>query len=584
MIRLAFGFLAALGYVLLWPWRSWRRRRACAPGAWVRLELGPDVTDAPRPPRRRWSRAGPAPTSVHRVGELVDALIADPAPAGLLVTARRLRAPAAYRQGLREQLARLRAAGRPVVLELPDGGDVAELSLAGGASKIFLGAKTTLGPLGLRAGGLYLRRALDRVGVRPDVLARGSFKTAFENLVRDDMSPPQREQLGRMLDVLYDDVVGSLAAGRGVPADRARAWLDLGTVRAEEAARIGLADAALYDDEVPERLGDGPDRPARFVGAAHYLARRRAPRPPRLRPRPRVVVVEAHGAIVDRAPPFGGRVCDAERLVRLVRSLADDRRVVGVVLHVDSPGGGALASDRMHRALSKLAARKPLVACLGAVAASGGYYIAAAAARIVARPGTITGSIGVVAARPLFGPLAARLGVAPRYVTRGRRAEVLDPFRPLTEDERARFEADLEASYLDFLAAVAAGRGKTVEEVRPLAGGRVWTGVDAFERGLVDRLGGLDEALDEVGGRLELARADFDLVTAAPPAPSPWSARAWLGRVVARAALAEGRALVGAGFRGAAAGGAVDAWAAVAWSALTARETALAWWAGVDVE
>ncbi|HEU4413103.1 MAG TPA: S49 family peptidase [Polyangiaceae bacterium] len=570
MIGLVFRLFVAFWRLVALPWRSLRRRRACPPGVWVRLKIGGELAEAPRPKARFWARPRRAPTSLYRVRQLVDAMLDDPSPAGLVVRVRGLRAPSAYREGLREELARLKAAGRPVVLWLPEGGSAAELSLAGGASTIFVGAKTTLGPLGLRAGSIYLRRALERAGVRPEVLARGSFKTAFENLTRDDMSEAHREQLGRLLDVFYDDLVGSLAAGRAVSAEQARAWLDLGMVRADEAARLGLVDAALYDDEVPERLGAGPARPARFVPAGRYLARRLAPLAPLLKARPRVVVVEARGAIVERAPPYGAPVCDAERLTDLARALERDGRVAAVVLHVDSPGGGALASDRMHRAFVKLAAKKPLVACLGGVAASGGYYIASAAHCIVARPSSVTGSIGVVAARPLLGPLLARFGAAPRYLVRGRRAEMLDPLRPLSEDERARFEADLEATYLDFLAAVAAGRGKSPDEIRPLAGGRVWAGVDALERGLVDRLGGLAEAVGEACARLNVAPADVDLVTVGSPGVPPWSPRAWVGQALAEALLPEGFGQ--------------DARLALALHALASREHALALWTGVELD
>lgn len=570
MIGFVFRLCVALWALLALPWRSWRRQRACPKGAWVRLELSAELAEAPRPPVRFWTRRRRLPTSIYRVRQLVDAMLADPSPAGLVVQIRSLRAPAAYREGLCGELARLREAGRPVVLWLPDGGSAAEFSLAGGASRLFVGAKTTLGPLGLRAGSIYLRRVLERVGIKPEVLARGSFKTAFENLTRDDMSAAQREQLGRLLDVFYEGLIASLASGRGVSAEQARDWVDLGLVRAEEAARLGLVDAAIYDDELPERLGDGAERPARFVSAGRYLARRRPPRAPSLQSRPRVVVVEARGAIVDRSPPYGAPACDAERLAGLARVLERDPRVSAVVLFVDSPGGGALASDRLHRTFVKLAAKKPLIACLGGVAASGGYYIASAAHRIVARSSTVTGSIGVVAARPLLGPLLARFGAAPRYLVRGRRAEMLDPLHPLSEDERARYEADLEATYLDFLAAVAAGRGKSPDEIRPLAGGRVWAGVDALENGLVDRLGGLAEAVDEACARLKITPGDADLMTLGAPGSPPWSPRAWLGQALAEAFLPEAFGQ-GAGL-------------VLALQALASSEHALALWEGVELD
>ena len=187
-----------------------------------------------------------------------------------------------------------------------------------------------------------------------------------------------------------------------------------------------------------------------------------------------------------------------DRVIAAVREARRNPRVRGVVLHVDSPGGGALASDRMHHELVQLAAEKPLVCCMANVAASGGYYVAAAAHSIVAQPTTITGSIGVVAARVVIEPLLARLGVHTEVQKRGARSDMLQPTRHFNEEEREAFQRELDGMYRAFVGIVAEGRKRPFDEIEALAQGRVWSGKDALAQGLVDRLGGFDVALASV--------------------------------------------------------------------------------------
>jgi protease-4 len=220
-----------------------------------------------------------------------------------------------------------------------------------------------------------------------------------------------------------------------------------------------------------------------------------------------------------------------------------------VVLHVDSPGGGALASDRIHHEVKRLAEVKPVVAYLSNVAASGGYYIAAGAHAIVAQRETVTGSIGVVTARVAVGPLLERLGVFTDVVKRGARADLFSPERRLDEGERAVLDRDLDSFYRTFLRVVAEGRNKPVEVIEPLAGGRVYSGADAHARGLVDRLGGFDAALDELRSRIgpDASGLEPSIVRpprfAPPPPPLPPPAAAavdalGLGRLLEAAQLA----------------------------------------------
>jgi protease-4 len=253
---------------------------------------------------------------------------------------------------------------------------------------------------------------------------------------------------------------------------------------------VGLVDGAAYEDEIAQRL-DG----ARTVPAGRFLRLHRSAKLPRVRARPVVGVIPVHGPITTASPmPFGGTASD-ESLIAQIRAARANRRVRSVLLHIDSPGGSALASDRIHHELEQLAKEKPLVACFANVAASGGYYVAAPAHEIVAQPTTITGSIGVVAARVVLEPLMQKIGVVTETVKRGLRADMMDPVRAMTDDERGAVEREIDGMYRAFLNVVARGRDQPIEHVEKVADGRVWTGAAAAGKRLVDTLGGFDEAL-----------------------------------------------------------------------------------------
>jgi protease-4 len=522
LLRALIALIANVFRLVLAPVTLLRRARAAPPGAFVHLVVdGALVATAVPASRLPWA-AKARGLPIDRVRALVDELIADPRPAGLLVTIKTLSAAPAHRTALRAELARLRAAGRRVVLHLPYGGSTPELLLASAADRVLVGAETMIGPLGFRSGTMYFRAALDRVGLVPDVHAEGQYKSAGEPLMRDTMSDAQAEQSGRLLDVLHDELVTALVDGRGLTREAAIAFLDRGIVTASALVEAKVADLAVHDDDVAHQLGPTRvEKAARIVPARRYLLRRAARLFYRVLPRPRIAVLELHGPIVERSPMNIGDVCEAERIVPMIDALADMPFVPAVVLHVDSPGGGVLASEKIHRAVARLAAKKPVVACFGGVAASGGYYVSAPAACIVAAPTTITGSIGVVAARVLVGPLLARLGITPQVVTRGAHADMLSMVRPFDDAEKAAFDGELDRAYRRFLSLVAEGRHRTEDEIRPLAGGRVWAGRDALEHGLVDRLGGLDVALAEARSRAGFPDAEALLIARPSLRPPP---------------------------------------------------------------
>lgn len=484
--------------LVLLPLRLWARSRAVPRGALVHLVIDGGVADVVPPPRF-WEIRRQHATSLHDVARLVDAIAADGRVKGLLVTVRQLSCGMAAATSLRAQLARLRASGKEVAVHLPMGGGTKEVLVASGASRVLVAPATHLSPLGFLSSTRYVRRALDRAGIEPEVFACGEYKSAGENLMRDRMSDAQREQLDRLLTGFHDAFVDAVAEGRSLPRERVVALVDGAPYSPEASVAEKLADGIAYEDEVPAALGLSGRRA--LVDADAYLARSERPLVRALGRPPVIAVVPVHGTIAHAAGPLGAFATD-ERVAKLVRAARMDRRVRGVVLHVDSPGGSALASDRMHHELVQLAREKPLVACMANVAASGGYYVSAPARRIVCEPTSITGSIGVVAARLTLEPLLAKLGITTETVRRGAHAGLLGPTQPIDDEERAALRRELDATYRTFVSVVARGRGMQEERVEALARGRVYTGRDAHAAGLVDVLGGFDAALAELRAML----------------------------------------------------------------------------------
>lgn len=523
------GFLFDL---ILFPLRVVTRNRAIEEGSFVTVTVDGAVVDMIAKPRF-WERRAKKALELHDLHELVEHVNADPKIRGIVVTVKQLAAGMAGAASLRDVLARARAAGKEVVVYLPLGGGTKEVIVASGASKVFLGPSAQLAALGFQSRTRYLKNALDKAGIVPEVYACGEYKSAGETLVRDSMSDAQREQVSLLLDRFDAALLDAIAEGRAVSRERARSIVDGGPYYGEAAIEVGLADAVAYEDEIPKLLGlettekrprgAGPGLAVRkMIEGDDFLAFKRRPLVRALRPAPVIAVIPVHGTIAHASSPFGSFATD-DRLARMVRIARLDRRVKGVVLHVDSPGGSALASDRMHHEIVQLAREKPVVACMANVAASGGYYVAAPAHKIVCEPVTITGSIGVVAARLTMQPLMEKLGITTETIQRGARAGLLSPTSPLNEDEKIALGRELDATYRTFVRVVAEGRKMKVEDVEPLARGRVYTGEDAKAQGLVDVLGGFDVALREVKSMIpsELRDRAKPVVLRTPRRPIP---------------------------------------------------------------
>jgi protease IV len=374
--------------------------------------------------------------------------------------------------------------------------DMAAYVLATAFGDVWLQPGGGVGLLGVGIETTFLRGTLDRLGVEPQVEQRHEYKNAADVVVHTEYTPAHREALERLAQSVFDDAVQAIADARGMDHDRVRELINTGPRTAAEARDVGLVDRLGYRDQVYDemraRTGGGPE----LLFADRWRPRRKLAPPPHRRGH--VAVVDVRGAIVSgrtRRSPLG-RQAGSDTVSAQLRAAHDNDRAEAVVLRVESPGGSAVASDVIWREVFRLhESGKPVVVSMGDVAASGGYYIACPADVIVALPGTLTGSIGVFAGKLVVNGLLERAGLTRGTVQQGARALMYSFRQGFSEDERARFAVTIDAIYDDFVGKVAAGRKRPVAEIEAVARGRVWTGRDALNAGLVDELGGLRDAV-----------------------------------------------------------------------------------------
>jgi protease-4 len=517
-VRVILRLLSNLLRVIAMPlWAVWVGR-ARARVRWVQLRLDGSLTELPVPRVRGLARYLPLPhaarASVWQVRKLVDQLEAHKGPLGLFVEIGSLHAGFATLESLRRELERLKATDKRVVAYLPYGGQQREMLVASVAHSLWLSPPATLTLLGPSVSRTYLKPLLDRLGIEVQVTAEGDYKTAAEALARDRMSAPEREQLGAIVHALQARLLEALSHRTAAAGQGATEAFAQGLVDASRCTTLGLTDDALYEDEVYARLGLEKGRRPTRTSRYRRLRPRRLLLP--LAERPRVIVLRLEGVIGQRSAGTG---IDPRTTTAVVRELARRDDVAGVIVYLNSPGGSALDSDLLYREVGRLATKKPVVAWLGDVAASGGYYLAAAAPHIVAGESTLTGSIGVISVRPVAARLFERLGLHREVVKEMPHADLFDLSRAPTDPERQALSQEAQRFYERFLDAVATGRRMSVDEVRRVAGGRVWIGSEAKTQGLVDQLGGYHEAraaLDELLLQRGI-RAERDASVLTPP-------------------------------------------------------------------
>ena len=408
--------------------------------------------------------------------------------------------PWAVMQELRLGVRAFAASGKPTLAwaeTFGEGsGEMAAYVLATGFEEIWLQPGGGLGLLGVGVETTFVRGALDKLGVEPQLEQRYEFKNAADRVMRTEFTQAHRIAIDRLAESVFTEAVTSIAKGRRIEVARVRELADTGPRTAPEALEAGLVDALGYRDQVYAAMRLRVGTHAELLFADRWRPQRRPKMPARRKGH--VALVEVRGGIVSgrtRRTPMGRQV-GSDSVGAALRAAAGDEHVRAVVLRVDSPGGSAVASDTIWREVCRVRdAGKPVVVSMGQAAASGGYYIACPADVIVALPSTLTGSIGVFGGKMVVRGLFDRLGLTTGSVSHGDRSLMFSPRRGFTDDERERLAATMDAIYDDFVTKVASGRGRPVAEIESIARGRVWTGSDALGIGLVDELGGLHDAV-----------------------------------------------------------------------------------------
>jgi protease IV len=413
---------------------------------------------------------------------------------GLLLNVRGTGMGWAHVAELRNQLVDFKSSGKKLTAFIEYGSN-RDYVLASAADEIYIHPRSILDLRGVRAETLFLKNALDKLGVEPEFERIGKYKDAPDMFLRESMSPTSREALEGLVKTIYDELVQSLVEGRRMDREQAESLVARGPFTADEARKLDLVDGVEYFDQVQKRMSPSDGAPTNLsVGQYH----RATEGTPTFGADCRIALIYGIGAIVggdSSEDAMFGRVMGSDTIAKAFKSAREDASIDAIVFRIDSPGGSDVASDVIWREASLTKEKKPVIVSMGDVAASGGYWIATASSAIVAEPSTITGSIGIYAGKFNLAGLFQKIGVATDGVSSTGNADFFSGTRSFTPEERERLHQILESGYQAFLERVAQARGKTTEEVDAIAQGRVWSGRMALERGLVDELGGLDRAV-----------------------------------------------------------------------------------------
>lgn len=518
-----------------------RLRRRGAPLDYVILPVGGSLPERSGPPRgflQRRLPLPPEPLSLQQLNAQLQAIADADNVRGVVFIFRGFAAGLATLQNFRRAVERLREAGKDTVVYTPYL-DLPHYYAATPAGRIIIPPSARFEALGLYTEVTFLKDALARVGLQADVIQISPYKTALDRFGQSEMTPEYREQLNWLLDDQYDIVTSDIATARGLTQDKVKELINAAPYAAETALTAGLIDYIAYDDELATVLA--PESPqggsaaqetnsgskAKSTKTARLKtwpqARRLLTAKPRRRSPRYIGVISLEGLIAmgpSRKPPIalpipflGGEAAGEQTLVGLLRRAEKLTDMTALILHVDSGGGSALASDLIQRQLEKLAAQKPLLVYMGNVAGSGGYYVATPARHIMSQRSTITGSIGVIIAHLSTSGLYDMLSVNRVALARGDNAGLYRDTDPLVPEEREIFWRTIVETYDQFKQVVARGRNMSLEEVESIAGGRVWTGRQASAHKLVDSHGDFRDAIKKAA---ELAAMPVDDATSIP--------------------------------------------------------------------
>jgi protease-4 len=510
--------LAVTGAVGIWYWQKSARVEKVEGPVILALDLRgrlPEESQDLFP----FSRLGDAAPTVLEIVQFIDRGAVDERVRGLFAIIDDTAHGWASAQEIRNAIVRFRASGKPGVVHATSFGELGPANegyfLASAFDSIQVQPGGLVGLTGLSIVQPSARALLDRVGITPNVIRRSEYKSVFDALTEYEISAPNREMLTAMLRSFERQIVGAIAADRQIEPTNVRELIDRGPLTAQEALEAGLIDKIAYEHEVEfENLPDAEVLSPWTIWPQEADERHET--------RSNVALIAATGMIFQGSSRPGDGI-GSDTLAQKLADAIDDPLIDGIVLRLDSGGGSAVASETI--ASQFVRARdmgKPVVVSMSNVAASGGYWIAQAADRIIAQPMTITGSIGVILGKPSLEALWAELGVSWAEISMGNHAGMWSLNQPYSNSERARLETLIDSIYMAFKNRVAESRGLDLAAVEALARGRVWTGEQALEIGLVDGLGGIELVRAEMAGLLGLDDPDAMTLLPYPPPPGPF--------------------------------------------------------------
>jgi protease IV len=391
---------------------------------------------------------------------------------------------------LRELFQKFRKSGKRITFYADQIG-MLSLYLGSACDRLATLSEGQITAVGLAARVVFLGETLKKIGIELEVERRSEFKNAPERFTATGFSDSYRESITALLEGLYNHWLETVSTGRKLSTEAVRQAVDNAPLLSEQALKAGLISQIAFEDELTLNAVSVQEALRFAPSSLHWHAPEG------------IAIVSLEGSIVDGEsrnvpipiPLFGGKQAGGYSIAQALRAAAQDKNIKAIVLHVDSPGGSALASELIWREVARAKQVKPVIAVMGEYAASGGYYVACNATKILAAPGTITGSIGVFNIHANNQKLWERLGFMPETIKLSNHGDFFSPDRPLSESENAKNVESVQRVYDTFRTRVADGRGKTLEEVEALARGRVWTGLQAKENGLVDEIGTVFDAI-----------------------------------------------------------------------------------------
>ena len=436
---------------------------------------------------------------MHSVRDVLSIAKSDEDVAGVLVRINGHDYGMAQLQEMTDAILNFRESGRAVLCYITTQCSTGDYIVASACDSILIHPFAEVRLIGLRAESSFYKRALDMLGIRANLEHIGKYKSGAEAFTRKEMSEAEREIQNIILDDLYEQLVEAIAKGRGWTPEDVKKHIDEGPYTALQAFRTKLVDQIANEGHLKGAVTKLTDKHTDLVSLNEYAERRLHAQDWRV-PQPKIAIIEAKGLMVTGDsfidPLTGTQVMGADTIVEAIRAAKDDDAIKAVVLRIDSGGGLVVAADIIWQALVPLTKIKPVVVSMGDVAASGGYYIAAPAKVIIAEPGTITGSIGVIGGKYSLKGLYEKLGIQKEILKRGKHADFYSDYSDYPPSEQEIIRQQIKEIYNDFITKVAAGRSKlTTPEVDKLGRGRIWSGRQAYENGLVDELGGLNRAL-----------------------------------------------------------------------------------------